>query len=600
MDPGAAPPTREQVGGAGDSTVIWEPGIGLLRCRVPYLSSGIAGRRFNEGGTAEALHLRPLRDGGFLLFRTREAGREGGIGMLGTYDNLAGSAASTAGSYRPTLDEVARLRAQGNVIPVYREIMADLETPVSAYLKVARGPNTFLLESVEGGERLARYSFIGTDPYLVVRLRDGVVETRSSEGSRVTSFNDPLDAVNMHLAQYRTVPAPGLPRFLGGAVGYLGYDAVRYFERLPVPSVDPLGLPDACFLFADTMLVFDHLERTIKVVSHVHVDERTPIEQSYRDATGRIDEMVGRLSLSPRLPVGDRPLDDLPLDQRLTRHVSPERYRAMVTKAKEYITAGDIIQVVLSQRVSAPTGAHPFTVYRALRAVNPSPYMFYLDLGDFQIVGASPEMLVRLDGGALITHPIAGTRPRGRTEEEDDARAADLAGDEKERAEHIMLVDLARNDIGRVSQPGTVRVPQLMAIERYSHVMHLVSHVTGELRDDLSGVDALRACFPAGTVSGAPKIRAMEIIAELEGERRGPYAGTVGYFDFSGNMDHAITLRTLVMRDGTAYLQAGAGIVADSSPEREDDECFQKMGALVRGIELAEAIERDLRKEQEA
>jgi anthranilate synthase component 1 len=506
-----------------------------------------------------------------------------------------GSPPPVAGRYYTSLEEVRGLAQPGNIIPIYREIFADLETPVSAYLKVARGPYSFLLESVEGGERLARYSFIGADPYLTLKLNDGVAEASIRGYRQSAAFSDPLVALREFLAPYRTVELPGLPRFLGGAVGYLGYESVRYFERLPVAPTDSMNFPDGFFMFVDTMLVFDHLERTIKVVSHVHLDEHTPLEQSYAEAVARIDRMVSLLRGQPTLPVGDRPLDETPVAERQRRHVEPDRYQSMVRRAKEYITAGDIIQVVLSQRVSIPTGSHPFTVYRALRRVNPSPYMFYLQLGDAQIVGASPELLVRLDGTQLTTHPIAGTRPRGKTEEEDDALAFELAADEKERAEHIMLVDLGRNDIGRVAAPGTVRVPQLMEIERYSHVMHLVSHVTGQIRDDLSGGDALRSCFPAGTVSGAPKIRAMEIIAELEPEQRGPYSGTVGYVDFNGNLDTAITLRTLVMRDGIAYLQAGAGIVADSSPEFEDHECFHKMRALIRAIELAEQIERDMR-----
>ena len=525
----------------------------------------------------------------------------------------------TAARYRPTLAEVAALSARGNLIPIYREIVADLETPVSAFLKVARGRYAFLLESVEGGERLARYSFMGADPFLTLELRDGQAVARfhgHRESAEVTgppvafggldyygypasehrfTFGDPLVALRQYLEPYQTVSLPSMPRFLGGAVGYLSYEAVRYFERLPVAPVDPLGFPDGFFMFVDSMLVFDHLERTIKVVSHVHVDERTPLEQSYGEAVDRIERLVARLNGPLRTPLGREPIDERPLPDRLVPNVDQATYEAMVGRAKEYIAAGDIIQVVLSQRQALHTGAHPFTVYRALRRVNPSPYMFFLQLGDDHLIGSSPEMLVRLDGDTLLMHPIAGTRRRGRTDEEDEALANELANDEKERAEHIMLVDLGRNDIGRVSRPGTVRVPKLMEIERYSHVMHLVSHVTGTLHPDLTGLDALRACFPAGTVSGAPKIRAMEIITELEPERRGPYSGAVGYVDFGGNLDTAITLRTIVMRGQTAYLQAGAGIVADSVPELEHKECHHKMRALVRAIELAEEMERELR-----
>lgn len=518
--------------------------------------------------------------------------------MLDLRPQSTSTAASSAGRYRPTLDEVAELSTQGNIIPVYREIMADLETPVSAFLKVARGPYSFLLESVEGGERLARFSFIGTAPYLTLRLHDGVAQATLQGYKQTAQFTDPLVALQEYLAPYRTVSLPGLPRFLGGAVGFLGYEAVRYFEQLPAAASDPLNFPDGFFMFVDTMLVFDHLERTIKVVSHVHIDDHTPLEDAYAQAVERIDQVVAQLRTEPTLPLGEGELDPRPVRERMQSNMTPEAYAQIVERAQEYIHAGDIIQVVLSQRMAVPTGAHPLTIYRALRKVNPSPYMYYLHLDDTHIVGASPEMLVRLDGTTLTTHPIAGTRPRGSDAGEDARLAVELTTDEKERAEHIMLVDLGRNDIGRVAQPGTVRVPQLMQVERYSHVMHMVSHVEGEIAEGLTGVDALRACFPAGTVSGAPKVRAMEIIAELEPERRGPYSGAVGYVSFSGNLDAAITLRTLVMRDGVAYLQAGGGIVADSVPEVEYQESLHKMQALVRAIELAEQIEQTAREEQ--
>ncbi|MCX2726741.1 anthranilate synthase component I [Thermomicrobium sp. 4228-Ro] len=521
--------------------------------------------------------------------------------------------------YRPSFEEVAALAQQATVIPVYRELDADLETPVSAFLKVAQGPYAFLLESVEGGERLARYSFIGTDPFLVVELDDGIARLRST-GVRETlaasalapfggadyyghpaqeqrvAFEDPLRFLADLLGRYRTVHLPDMPRFLGGAVGYLGYETIRYFEpRVPAAPQDTLGLPDAVFLFVDSMLVFDHLERTIAVVSHVHVADGMPLERAYAEAVERIERLVDRLRRQSVVPVGNGPVDPATVEQRVRPHLDRATYVGMVERAKEYIAAGDIIQVVLSQRQEVETGAHPFTIYRALRRINPSPYMYYLRFGDDVLIGASPEMLVRVDGRILSTHPIAGTRRRGRTPEEDAALAEELATDEKERAEHIMLVDLARNDIGRVAAPGTVHVPRLMTVERFSHVMHLVSEVTGVLCDDLSALDALRSCFPAGTVSGAPKIRAMEIIAELEQEQRGPYAGAVGYVDFSGNLDTAITLRTIVMRGQQAFLQAGAGIVADSVPEREHQECHHKMRALIRAIEHAEQMEREQR-----
>ena len=481
-------------------------------------------------------------------------------------------------TYTPTLDDARTLADQGNLAPVYREVPADLETPVSAFLKVARGKHSFLLESVEGGERLARYSFIGTEPYRV--LRNGPHAARNEEPG------DPLALVEQELSRFQLAPVAGLPRFHGGAVGYLSYETIRHFEpKIPEAEFDPLGLPDAIFLFIDTLLVFDHLQHVIKVVSHVRLDG--DIDAAYRQAVWRIEELVGRLA-KPLAALPYRTGDGATPPGEITSNMSREEYAQKVERIKEYIVAGDCIQVVLSQRFSRPTAAHPFEIYRALRTINPSPYMFYLELGDAQVVGASPEMLVRVEDGHIDYHPIAGTRPRGRDEAEDAALEAELRRDEKERAEHIMLVDLGRNDVGRVSQPGTVEVTQLMDVERYSHVMHLVSHVTGQLRDDLSSYDALRASFPAGTVSGAPKVRAMEIIAELERDRRGVYAGAAGYFDLSGNLDTAITLRTMVVKDGVAHVQAGGGIVYDSEPESEYRETENKARALLRAIEQAE------------
>jgi anthranilate synthase component 1 len=503
---------------------------------------------------------------------------------------------ATQRRYSLSLDDVAALRERGNVIPVYREIMADLETPVSAYLKIAGGPYSFLLESVEGGERLARYSFLGSDPYLTVRLEAGVARANQRGYKQAVPYSDPLVALQAFLAPYRAVSVPGLPRFLGGAVGYLSYEAVRAFEELPAAPNDPHEFPDGVFMFVDTMVVFDHLERRIKIVSHVHVDDSTPIERSYADAIARIEALAAQIEDGHATPpVGERPLDRAPVRERARHNMDRAAYDVMIERAKAYIRAGDIFQVVLSQRVEVETGVHPFTLYRAMRTVNPSPFMFYLQLGDEQVVGASPEALIRLDGGTLTTHPIAGTRRRGAAEEEDVALEADLLADEKERAEHVMLVDLARNDIGRVATPGTVRVPVLLRTERFSHVIHLVSHVTGELREGLSAVDALRACFPAGTVSGAPKIRAMEIIAELEPDRRGFYAGCSGYLAYSGNMDMALSLRTVAVRDGTVIMQAGGGIVFDSTADFEYQETLNKLGAPLRALEVAEQLEAEAR-----
>ena len=476
--------------------------------------------------------------------------------------------------YYPTLEEVTKLAKDGNLVPVYREIVADLETPVSAFLKINRGGYSFLLESVEGGERLARYSFIGTEPYRVLTIR----------GEDKT---DPLPLVAEELGKYKVVPVSGLPKFCGGAVGYLSYETVIRFEELPSSERDPLGLPESLFMFVDTVLVFDHVTHKIKVLSHVHLDGN--VEAAYQKAVDKIDNLVDRLSQplqpSQQMNAATRPASESKPSSNFTR----EEYEASVLKIKQYITEGEAIQVVPSQRLSQPTKAAPFEIYRALRTINPSPYMFFLDFTDFHIIGASPEILVRVEDGMVMTRPLAGTRPRGKSPAEDAMLEQELRSDEKERAEHIMLVDLGRNDIGRVSEPGTVEVSELMEVERYSHVMHLVTHVQGKLRRDMTAFDALRACFPAGTVSGAPKIRAMEIIAELEPEKRGPYAGAVGYFSFSGNMDMAIAIRTMVVTRGIAYTQAGGGIVYDSVPEQEYEETMNKARALLKAISQAES-----------
>lgn len=475
--------------------------------------------------------------------------------------------------YYPTLEEVKKYKNDGNLIPVYREIVADLETPVSAFLKVNRGGYSFLLESVEGGQRLARYSFLGTEPYRVLTTRG---EDKAA----------PLPVIAEELGKYKIAPVSGLPRFCGGAVGYLAYEAVTRFEELPSPDSDPLGLPESLFMFVDTMLVFDHVTHKIKVLSYARLDG--DIDEAYQKAVDRIEELVGRLSQP--LPPSQYMKAAHPVNNcKLSSNFSKEEFGASVTKIKQYITAGEAIQVVLSQRLAQPTDVAPFEIYRALRTINPSPYMFFLDFNDFHIIGASPEILVRVEDGMVMTRPLAGTRPRGKNPAEDTMLEQELRGDEKERAEHIMLVDLGRNDIGRVSEPGTVEVSDLMDVERYSHVMHLVTHVQGKLRRDLTAFDALQACFPAGTVSGAPKIRAMEIIAEFEPEKRGPYAGAVGYFSFSGNMDMAIAIRTMVMTRGIAYTQAGCGIVYDSVPEREYEESMNKARALLKAIDQAES-----------
>ena len=479
---------------------------------------------------------------------------------------------------RPTLEEVRELAATGagNLVPVYREITADLDTPVSAFLKMQGGGYSFLLESVEGGERLARYSFIGANPYRVLTTGPG----QEYDG-------DPLVPLEEEMARYRYVPVPGVPAFTGGAIGYVAYDAVRHFEpRVVPPALDALGIPEAVFLFCDSMVVFDHLHHTMKVVAHCRTDG--DLDGSYAAAAAQIDAVVARLA-SRTVPLPEQGVaSGAALGARGESNVGREGYELMVEKIREYVIAGDTIQTVPSHRIARPTAVHPFNIYRQLRTVNPSPYMFYLDMGDFQIVGASPELLVRVEDGVVLTHPIAGTRRRGASDAEDAALAAELLADEKERAEHIMLVDLGRNDVGRVSTPGTVSVDKFMEIEKYSHVMHIVSNVSGKLAEGKTPFDAFRAVFPAGTVSGAPKVRAMEIIAELEPSRRGIYAGAVGYASFAGTLDTCISIRTMVVKDGMAYVQAGGGIVYDSEPYTEYVETVNKMGALMRAIDQAE------------
>ena len=484
-------------------------------------------------------------------------------------------------NYYPSLEKVKQLAQKGNLIPIYRTIRADLETPVSAYLKVARPPYSFLLESVEGGERVGRFSFIGTEPYRVCSTGPGTV----------LGSIDPLLPVEQELNKYTVVPVEGLPPLDGGAIGYLSYDVVHYFEpRVPKPKPNPVGVPESVFMFIDSILIFDHLQHNIKVVSHVLADGN--IEESYRRATDKINILAERLSQPLVLNIGDRRTSGKESSpEGYSSNFTKNRYMSMVRKVKKYIYAGDVIQAVPSQRLTRTTLAPPFEIYRALRIVNPSPYMYYLDLDGFQIVGASPEMLLQVEDGRIATHPIAGTRPRGKDPVEDKALEEELVSNEKERAEHIMLVDLARNDVGRVSQTGSVHVPRLMGVDRYSHVMHLVSRVEGLLRTDYTIFDAMRACFPAGTLSGAPKIRAMEIISEVEGEQRGPYSGAVGYFSYAGNTDTALTIRTLVYKDGVAYIQAGGGIVSDSTPQEEYEETLHKASALLRAIEAAEIRE---------
>jgi len=489
--------------------------------------------------------------------------------------------------YRPTREEFREKAKLGNLIPVWKEVLLDQETPVSAFRKLGNSHYAFLLESVEGGEQVGRNSFVGSEPFAVFTSKGDRV-TISRDGRQHTrqlgSGEDPLHALAALLSEYKFVPVEGLPRFCGGAVGFMGYDVVRFFERLPGQPTDDLGLPDCVFTLTDTCVIFDHAYHRGKVLSNAIVNGDP--DRAYDTAIRKIEALCAQLNAPGPAVLPPKPQ---PKDTQLTPNLSREDYEAIVLRAKEYIAAGDVIQVVLSQRLSRPVAANAFDIYRALRSLNPSPYMYYLTYGEVRIVGSSPERLVSVHDGEVITRPIAGSRPRGTTPEEDHALAEELLADEKERAEHVMLLDLGRNDLGRVCQYGTVRVDQQMAIEKYSHVQHIVSNVVGRLRPDRDQYDVLRACFPAGTLSGAPKVRAMEIIDELEPTRRGPYGGVIGYFSFSGNMDTAITIRTIVCANGTAHLQVGAGIVADSIPAREYEECVTlKGGALLRAIEMAE------------
>ena len=482
-----------------------------------------------------------------------------------------------------------QLRA-GRGVPVFRDLPADLDTPVAAYLKLRGDGPSFLLESVERGESVGRYSFVGGGPRTVARLRDGQATVANGSGDPESqTYDDPLEFIAGLQHPFAIATHPDLPPFQGGAVGYLTYDVAADFERLPVPERDTLGVPDAVFMFCDDLVVFDHVTQVLRLVTLAYPSDDT--KAALAAAESRLDQLATRLdgpyAAPPPLPTsnGEGP------SQSMTR----AEFEDCVRRAKEYVAAGDIIQVVPSIRFSRPLNVDAFQVYRHLRRVNPSPYMFFLDCGDLQLAGASPEMLLQAVAGHARTRPIAGTRPRGSTPEEEAELERDLLADPKELAEHVMLVDLGRNDLGRVSRPGSVNVDDLMIVERFSHVMHIVSDVSGQLDPRFRGVDALRACFPAGTLSGAPKIRAMEIIAELEDLRRGPYGGAVGYISHSGDMDTAITIRTLLACNGRAHVQAGAGIVADSVPATEYEECVNKARAVLQAIQLAEEAARAAR-----
>lgn len=495
----------------------------------------------------------------------------------------------------PTLREFEQLAARFNLIPVACEVPADLETPVSAFLKVARGDYAFLLESVRGGEKWGRYTFLGAEPALVLRARGRRLDLiRPGKAIESRAVDRSFEEMRKELKCFRAPELPSLPRFFGGAVGFLAYDIVRQFEpRIPENVHDDLGVPDLYLMFTDTVLVFDNLRQTLRVVASVPIEQFSTVREAYESGKGKIDEILQRLHDAVSQPglKGLRPElnGQVPVSSNMTR----ESYLTMVEAAKAYIAAGDIIQVVPSQRFEAPLTAHPFNLYRSLRTINPSPYMFYLRLGDLTLVGASPETMVRVEGRAITLRPIAGTRKRGATEAEDLRLEHELLADPKERAEHIMLVDLGRNDVGRVAKIGSVKVTELMTVERYSHVMHIVSNVVGELNDGMDAFDAFCATFPQGTVSGAPKIRAMEIIDELEPVRRGVYAGAVGYFSYTGNTDTAIALRTLLVKGDRVYIQAGGGVVADSDPQAEFDESCNKARAMIGALGAARQFELD-------
>ncbi|HOG15916.1 MAG: Anthranilate synthase component 1 [Syntrophaceae bacterium PtaU1.Bin231] len=487
-------------------------------------------------------------------------------------------------SYLPDFEQFQRMAAPGTLVPVCREILADTETPVSALMKLRDSSHSFLLESAEGGEKWGRYSLLGADPRLVLRIRKERIQVAAAGGERtVLHDGDPLKYLKKLLADHRFATRPGLPRFAGGAVGYLAYDMVRHFERLPDLATDDLGSDDAAFMLTDTVAIFDNVRHTIQIIACAPLDEGADVRAAYERAVESVEAMIRRLR-SPRPAESGMSRCKAPAPVAKT---PPEDFRAMVSRAREYILAGDVIQVVLSQRFETDCAIDPVSLYRALRFINPSPYMFFFRFGESYLIGSSPEAMVRLENENVELRPIAGTRKRGGSEQEDRRLADELLRDPKERAEHVMLVDLGRNDLGRIAKTGSVQVGQFMAVERYSHVMHLVSHVQAQLADGKDAFDVLRATFPAGTLSGAPKVRAMEIIEELEGVRRGPYGGAVGYLGFNGNMDLGITIRSLLLQKGRIYIQTGAGIVADSDPEAELRETQNKAEAMFRAIGMA-------------
>ncbi|MEA3328796.1 MAG: anthranilate synthase component I [Candidatus Omnitrophota bacterium] len=499
----------------------------------------------------------------------------------------------------PSKEEFIAKSKQGNLIPVYKEILADVETPVSAFQKIDQGEYSYLLESVEKGEKVGRFSFLGGRPSLVFKSKGKEIEIIESDTrakykiKKIPFESNPLAKIKELMGKFKFVEVEGLPRFCGGMVGYMGYDTVRFFEKLPDENPDDLNLPDCMFILTDTILIFDHVDRKIKVVSNAHIEKqksgnRRQISEVYEESIKKIDSIIDRLKKTEGRKQKTENRPQVSGELKIKSNFTQSEFEQTVLKAKKYIKAGDIIQVVLSQRFEIDLVVSPFDVYRYLRSLNPSPYMFYLKFQDITLVGSSPELHVRCEDDLVEIRPIAGTRQRGKNEKEDNRFTKDLLGDPKERAEHIMLVDLGRNDVGRVCRYKSVNVGELMTIEKYSHVIHIVSDITGRLKKNEDSFSLLKVTFPAGTVTGAPKIRAMEIIDELEKTRRGPYAGVVGYFSFSGNLDTCITIRTLVIKGNKAYIQAGAGIVAYSDPAKEYQETINKSKALVEAIKLAQ------------
>ena len=489
-------------------------------------------------------------------------------------------------NYYPTEKEFIRLSKKGNLIPVFQELLADFETPVSAFYKIDNSDYSFLFESVEGQEKVGRFSFLGSNPSMVIKSRKNTIEIIEGKKKKTYKISgNPLDEIKKIMSGFKFVKIKGIPRFCGGLVGYLGYDIIRFIEKLPNDTKDSLRLPDSILMLTDTILIFDHVNKNLKIISNAHI-KNNRAKDAYREAVKKIDKIVESLKKDKKS------LKILNKNKNSTFDIksnfTKEGFKKIVIKAKDYIKSGDIIQVVLSQRLKIKIKTEPFNIYRTLRHVNPSPYMYYLKFKGLKLIGSSPEVMVRLEDDEVELRPIAGTRPRGRDERADISLINDLINDPKEKAEHIMLVDLGRNDIGRVSEYGSVKVKELMVVEKYSHVSHLVSDCTGKLRKGKDMFDLVKSTFPAGTVSGAPKVRAMEIIEELEPDKRGPYAGCVIYFSFSGNLDSCITIRTILIKNKTAYIQAGAGIVADSKPEREFQETLNKAKAMVKAIELAQ------------